>query len=170
MPGTCMQTMRGKWAKNPTTEEIKDVLTAIWEVIKNHPEYKKDPFKLVWSLDNVAVHKLAVQHWDHHKCWRVQRGIKGVLKQPPPYSPDLHQVVEHAIGDFTSKFKAEVADSMLHHKPLPRDVNGWVQFAEDVFKGVVDAPSVRANIAKLKRETYPAVIQDGGVYPVPSKT
>ncbi len=50
----------------------------------------------IWSLDRAAVHKSAKEGWKDEGGWRMLRGIHGVCRFPPQFSPDLHQVIEHA--------------------------------------------------------------------------
>lgn len=126
-----MQTMAGEQAKTPPSSEIRDLIKRIWLRIKSEME-PEDPaereaqiragkkgwrwpkgLEPVYSLDNAAVHVAAVQGWDDPDGWRIKAGIKGRLHMVPDYSPDLHQVIEHAIGNMSKSFHDAVAYGLL---------------------------------------------------------
>uniref|UniRef100_A0A7S0RG60 Uncharacterized protein n=1 Tax=Chlamydomonas leiostraca TaxID=1034604 RepID=A0A7S0RG60_9CHLO len=129
--GLGYKTMAGEQAKTPPSSEIRDLIKRIWLRIKSEME-PEDPaereaqiragkkgwrwpkgLEPVYSLDNAAVHVAAVQGWDDPDGWRIKAGIKGRLHMVPDYSPDLHQVIEHAIGNMSKSFHDAVAYGLL---------------------------------------------------------
>lgn len=94
----CLQT-QGRDARAPTAEEIQEIVFKIWQALKQDPEWAARLVNgelPIWSLDNAPVHSKALEGWEDPHGWRMKLGIRGVLRCPPPYSPDLHQVIEHA--------------------------------------------------------------------------
>jgi hypothetical protein len=177
-----MQTMKGHVAKNPPAAEIRDVIRTAWGHVKTAMDsglWPKDQ-EPVWSLDNVSVHKAAVQGWDEPSCWRKKEGIRGRLHMPPAYSPDLHQVVEHSIGNMTRLYKKELLiQSLKVWSSVPdasRDGAGAGKpTLHDFFlkqqqcfyesnKGKKDVNAIAANVRRLG-QVYTEVIRLGGAMP-----
>ena len=86
----CMQVKQGRKlrpAKSTTKEEIQDIIKLWWP--KAQEEMEKLGLKPLLSMDNIKIQKAA-------KVAGIKRWDKVTL---PPYSPDMHKVVEHFIGN-----------------------------------------------------------------------
>ena len=164
-----LQTIKGKIAKAPTAEEIKDILTTIWEKVKNHPNWPEG-LGPCWSLDNAHVHKSALASWDHRNSWRHQRDIPGYVEKLPPYSPDIHQVVEHAIGNMVTRYRQKLMDYIcstdaVYRSKLPMDVPGHFQLLEECFMAANAGNTIADNVAKLMDQVVDVIIRGEGMYP-----
>ena len=91
-------------AKSPTGQEVADFLLDVQQKIEARSKLPSYPSKVkpVFSLDNAACHKAAKS--------LLCKKHKGKFKQDsfldlPPYSPDLHKVIEHVHGTICTKFK-----------------------------------------------------------------
>ena len=83
----------------------------------------------VWSMDNVHAHGADAD------CAAL--GIK--VMRMPPYSPDMHQVVEHAIGYLKDEFqKAAWAEGRTDCN----DPNHWWRLLQGVAERVLTAAYV----------------------------
>jgi hypothetical protein len=80
----------------------------------------------------------------------------------PPYSPDLHQVVEHAIANTTTRWRRALLENARR-----RDVYASVQeWYEEVAACFADSSqSIAKNVASLDA-TYQEVIRLGGGWPI----
>lgn len=169
-----MQTKKTQqWAKTPTAEEIQQIIKEIDAKVKqamadgNWPA-NQEP---VYSLDNVVVHRSAVRAWDDATGWRKQAHVWGQLIMPPPYSPDLHQVVEHAIANMTTEFKNRMSGDLGGLVPAGRQERDVFKTVQDYFLVQVQcfqdanpAQYIKKNCDKLEK-TYNEVIRLGGCYP-----
>lgn len=164
--------VHGRPAKAPNTDEIRDLIISIWKHIeKNHPEYakgcKESRFPLVWSLDNAAVHRSALRDWDDPDGWRAAAGVPGTIKSPPPWSPDLHQVIEHAhantITEWTSWQRANVD---VCARALAADTGGLSLLYEPIKQAFLRGNPRSSIVANVRRLThvYLLVLGAGGGY------
>eukprot|EP00197_Chlamydomonas_leiostraca_P002617 CAMPEP_0202858272 /NCGR_PEP_ID=MMETSP1391-20130828/876_1 /ASSEMBLY_ACC=CAM_ASM_000867 /TAXON_ID=1034604 /ORGANISM="Chlamydomonas leiostraca, Strain SAG 11-49" /LENGTH=332 /DNA_ID=CAMNT_0049537171 /DNA_START=52 /DNA_END=1050 /DNA_ORIENTATION=- len=178
------KTMKGHWAKNPPAAEIKDVLRQAWGKVQAAMDAglwprDKEP---TWSLDNAVVHKAAVSDWDVEGSWRKKEGIRGRVHMPPAYSPDLHQVVEHSIGQMSKLFKKQllvdsinkvfdsVPDASLAGagagKPTLHDLFlKQQQCFYEANKGKQGLNAIAANVRRM-HEVYTEVIRIDGAMPI----
>lgn len=168
----------GALAKNPPTDEIRDIMGGAWgEIEKAKAEGRWLPdLDPIWSLDNVSVHNSALEDWDAkaNVSWRKDRGIQGCVYRPPPFSPDLHQVVEHAIAQMANAFKHKLMSSLLaRSEPSSSRVAGFdalpsvESYFQEVCKCFQEANGGGAIAANCKsmRDMYDAVIACNGDYP-----
>ena len=165
-----MQTKRNKVARSPPTEEIRDIFRVAWNDIKQRdPEYavrcERGEQPIYWSLDNAPVHKSAMEGWDDWNGWRVQAGIPGTVIWAPPYSPDLHQVIEHAHANTLRKFQGWLI-SNVHQKPFPQVLDYFDVIAQCFLDGN-EPDSIEKNVAKLTK-VYERVIEAHGDHIAPA--
>jgi hypothetical protein len=157
--------MRGTKAKGPTRDEVRHLLMQASSKLEDHPRWPKS-WKPIWSLDNVSMHVAAAEEW--HGAWRFNDdGTEKVLGEVlfvPPYSPDLHQVIEHVHANTCGMWKRE-----LMHMPFESKTYGSVvevfEHLQECFYHANTADTVAANIRKLCMETYPAVLALNGGWP-----
>lgn len=103
-------------AKSTTHEETQDIIKLWWPKAK--ADLKKKGYKARLSMDNISIQQAA------SSCG-LHRGDRIHL---PPYSPDMHKVVEHAIGNL----KREVYNRLYqeHYLLTSQQVQ---QIVRDIF-------------------------------------
>jgi hypothetical protein len=94
------------------------------------------PVEPLYSWDNNRTNASA----DIHKMGLTEEQAVPL----PTYSPDMHQIIEHAIA----QFKKELAKAVLEHDGQPMTASEAQKLAEDVFKGL-DWSGIAANDQKL---------------------
>ncbi len=121
----------------------------------------------VWSLDNAAVHRSALRDWDDPDGWRATAGVPGFVLSPPLWSPDLHQVIEHAHANTITqwnKWQLEHADVCA--AALSSKTGGLPLLMEPIrqafFRGNM-RHSIAANVKRLTH-VYLLVLGAGGGY------
>jgi hypothetical protein len=158
-----VQTMKGTKAKGPTRDEIRHLLMQASAKLAEHPRWPRG-WKPIWSMDNVSMHVAAAEDW--HGAWRVNEdgseAVMGEILFVPPYSPDLHQVIEHVHANTCGMWKRE-----LMHLPFESKVYATVvevfEHLQECFYKANTTGTVSANIRKVYMETYLAVLAlDGG--------
>ena len=131
--------------------------------VKPHKAEGKLPanFMPMWSLDNANIHKAATKEWMNNPELR-RRDISGALLPPPPYSPDLHKVIEHIHAHISKVFYKWLHENshVLHPTITPYSE----KVKEIIFKEEFSAKSIGADVDSLK-ETYREVIRLDGSYP-----
>ena len=175
-----LQTLEGKDAKSPPTQEIRDMLVEVSKKIMSNPLWKEtfgDQLP-IYSLDNAAVHSKAWEGWiglkDSEEISWAQADAGG-MKHPqgtvcpvPPNSPDLHQVVEHTIANTTRLFKAGLLSAVM-----AGDVElsafatrqDFVNLLQKAFEKAAKPESIAANVRTLHEKVYKRVIELEGKWP-----
>jgi hypothetical protein len=169
----CAQTKAGNPAKAPTAQEIQDLVARIWIAIQQSPdlpEFKKyvgdDCQNIVWSFDNARVHTSAFEEWGSQSTsWNVQQHIPGYVVFPPAYSPDLHQVIEHAHANTVRLFQNWLYEQ--RNVAPASSVMSYMHAVDRCFKLGNPKESVCNNVKKLHAKVYDAVLANGGDY-IPS--
>lgn len=153
-----MQTKQGKPAKGCTAREFCDVMKAIQEAASERVApllVGNEQQQLVWSFDNDRVHQSALP------MLREQGLLTNTNRAPlPPFSPDMHKVVEHCIARLTCMVAAELADTEDVHQ----NVAYWMAKLEEMFFGGISAESIARDVASLA-ETYMAILEVEGAWP-----
>ena len=157
-----MQTLGGKIAKGPTAEEMKGVIRKIWKDIRAHPLFNQIKDQLLWSWDNAPVHHAAMKDWGKATSWNKLEGIGGELLWVPPWSPDLHQVIEHAHANTVRNFR-DWLDANAH-EPVKSSVMEYVDVIRKCFREGNTQAIVAAGVAKLQKVVYEEVIKAEGGY------
>jgi len=151
-------TKKGRPAKGCTAREFCDVMRSIHEAASTRVTpllVGSEQQQLVWSFDNDRVHQAALP----------QLREEGLLTNTniaplPPFSPDMHKVVEHCIARLTGMVAAALADTEDVHQ----DVAYWMGRLEAMFFGGVTADSIARDVGSLA-ETYMAILEVEGGYP-----
>ena len=148
---------------NPTADEIKDIIAAIWAKIKEAMDAGRWPADLepVYSLDNATIHKSAVKDWDKPRSWRRQLGIRGRIMFVPDLSPDLHQVIEHAHANCVRLYQRIAEEYLRGVRKMPKDVAGFIPHVKKCFEEGNPLKSIKANVLRMKK-VYEGVIAAGG--------
>lgn len=90
----------------------------------------------------------------------MKEGIEGKVEWVPPWSPDLHQVIEHAHANTVMKFRAWL--DAHAHEPARSSVMEYVPEITDCFKAGNTQASIAAGVDKLQKVVYPEVITAKG--------
>jgi hypothetical protein len=88
--------------------------------------------------------------------------VPGLLHFPPPYSPDLHQVIEHAHANTVMRFR-----EWLHKQGNKVPHTNVMQYMDDVdrcFREGNPQESVHKNVSKLFEKVHAAVVEAKGDY------
>jgi len=154
-----------KAAKTPNSDEIvdivRDLLARIQKCICAAGEQpcatKPFPagFKPRISLDNAACHTRAkaVLREDPAFCAAAE------LVDLPPWSPDLHKVIEHTHANLQRVFLDHLGDS-----PSYEDVPAMFAKLQQLFQKHITAESVQKDVLSLQH-TAEAIIKCDGYYP-----
>jgi hypothetical protein len=160
-----MQTKRGTVAKAPTAEEIRDLLalaSAKLQGLKQEGKWPSD-WDPVWSMDRVPIHLAACKEWQHGQ-WRTEKQVIGTPLFVPTYSPDLHQVIEHAHAITVRAWKSDLLREGFRCKECDNAVGMYEQLEEAFYTHILPV-SVAANIEKLLNRTYLEVLRLEGDWP-----
>ena len=143
------QTLQGKVAQAPSGYEIRDLLKEVQQLVLANKEWPagRDP---VWSLDNAAVHRWALEMPDWSKAggW-FRTNMRGNVWLPPPYSPDLHQVVEHAIANLCTQFNKLLWDEVEQHTSARPTVHGYAALIQQAFRTACNQQAINHNVMRL---------------------
>jgi hypothetical protein len=115
-------------------------------------------FKPLWSLDNAPVHGTAISG-----PWPTRpEGLWNVVS-PPPYSPDLHKVIEHVHARVCTEFM----DWIVKNPNTAYDcIEDYYARLEYMFQEIITPESVRKDVDSLL-QTFAKVLEAGGGYPEP---
>ncbi len=113
----------------------------------------------VFSLDNCPAHTAAVAGWG---TWTPNTQVFGKPLMVPPYSPDLHQVVEHAVGSMTARWRKQLVVNG-DKGVVYASVQEWFKEMEVCFH---DPQTTQLNVAHLPL-TYQEVLRLEGGWPAP---
>lgn len=102
-----------------------------------------------WSLDNAAVHRWALEGWGDAGGWHATSGMKGHVWELPPYSPDLHQVVEHAIANLCRQFREELWGEVANRKAPHATVHGYAELIQRAFSKACNQQAINHNVMRL---------------------
>ncbi len=148
------KTGKERSARAPPAEEITLVLQGLATVIEQQKALGKYPadWKPMFSLDNASIHKTAARGW---------KDPRAEIEFVPAYSPDLHQVIEHAHANCVRHWRAK----LMQYAQTGYEYPSIEAMSQDVlfsFIAANPASSIAANVKKLREHTYPAVIAAKG--------
>jgi hypothetical protein len=133
-----LQTIKTKKiAKSTTKEEFTDIMKKLVEVAREQLA-KVDPnLKPLFSFDNNKIQKYAPLD---------KMGITPEEKlELPPYSPDMHKVIEHVFAILKGQVQAE----MLRNNPASLKSAAAHKIVEVYFKGGISKHSIQADVKSL---------------------
>lgn len=157
-------------ARSPTAEEMADFIMEVLDYINSHKyPYGSEPtadkpfpstFIPLISLDNAAVHMRLREVFPYSAECGVLNPIAFNQCSPPPYSPDMHKVIEHPHGTICSALNRWLERRKTN---LP---NIWEVFKklEQLFYQLITPESVQKDIKSLKC-TFKKVVQLKGAWP-----
>jgi hypothetical protein len=132
-------------AKNPTTEEFQSFMVR-WskmtqELQRKYPATYQGK-GVVWSFDNVNIHTSSVDPLTELGIFREDEANRHFI---PRYSPDFHQVIEHAFNYVKHMFNQEVFDEAT----AEHDLEYYWRKLVRITHTCITADFVQSNIAKL---------------------
>lgn len=141
----CWQRKKDKRpAQAPTAEEFRWILQAIYDKVQE--EYiptGRLPRKPHYSFDNVSIHE--------RSGWQLILSDNDCRLPLPPYSGDLHRVVEHPHGTIAAELQRH-----LYRNPGLLKARECQVATADIAQKVITPDSVMKDVMGLK-ELYMAV-------------
>lgn len=126
-----------RFARGPTHEEfVSKVLPAIKAAVEQHSALLKQGERWHYSWDNDSIHKGDMA--------AVQPMVQARWPVLPPYSPDMHCVVEHTVGRTWKLFNKMRRD--LPNNPTMSELKEELL---DAFEKSAAAATIRADVARL---------------------
>lgn len=154
-------------AKAPTAQEIQDFLADLFKKIKQMtcaPGEAPGPskpflptYQPMISLDNASIHIKAVED----KEWLRQHPWGGRRLPLPPYSPDIHKVIEHVHGTITNTFRERLRALKQPHGTVLE----YYQEVEDIFYQKFSSDGVSRDQQSLQLTCREILKQNGGYPP-----
>lgn len=137
----CMQTLQGDWAKSVTKQEFTMQLRACMKHVNdNWPPLKGCP---IFMYDGPNFHKLDPDTIEDMIHGGLVRDVDQ-LQQPPRYSGDFMQCVEHG--------HAIIEDAWFKKRLVEGGPDTWQERGEqllDIALQTLTADSIKRNVAKL---------------------
>lgn len=152
------QTKTGRPARGPTAQEFREVIT---EARQAMIAKDMDPAHITWSWDNAAIHGSVEEgEWEDGPV-RVTPDNHTML---PPYSPDMHCMIEqsHALvcGEL-QKFVNDLKPTMEAMPPLKTYIDKLYQ----IFYSKCDQEWGRDTLRRVFCAVIPAIIDAKGGWP-----
>jgi hypothetical protein len=143
----------GRVALGPTAEEFADAVMAPTIVaaelgldnLQHEPAHSATTFRngvqILYSFDNAKIHESAVSRGllDMYD-WKAAKDRLTL----PPYSPDMHRVIEHSHGTATYAFR-----QWLYQNPDKNTLQDYKEGFEMVYKQVNTPAVIRKDVAGL---------------------
>jgi hypothetical protein len=116
------------------------MLPAVQDVVESNPAVFKPGYKPIWSFDNARHHTSALESG--------QLAPAGITKRTrarlPPYSSDMHKVVEHAIANTVATFHRKLRASRR-----VRTMAGYISMLRAAFFEVNTADRINRDVESL---------------------
>lgn len=148
-----------KKARGPTREEFGDFLRDLL------PEIQAFKAKNGWPA--VLANQEPVLSWDNNRIhdsptkWaEVKQLYPFKLLGIPPYSPDIHSVIEHSHATLTSAFQKYV-----NQCPHTTKMQEYIDQLKVIFHQVITPASIQGDCQRLLTQVLPWIISSGGTYP-----
>lgn len=114
-----------------------------------HPELAG---RLLWSYDNDKIHQDIIL--------QSQLRIGGRNRAPlPPYSHDIHRVVEHTLGRLKRRFNL-----WLYTHPQQRSMQDYMRALQHIFYSIGETKAIADDVASLP-SVYRAIKKAKGDWP-----
>ena len=112
----------------------------VQEVVDSNPAIFRPGYKPIWSFDNARPHTSAMESGLLEPAGVTKR----TRARLPPYSSDMHKVVEHAIGNTVAAFHRKVrATSRV------RTMEGYIAMLTAAFNEVNTADRISRDVESL---------------------
>lgn len=168
MPRLCLHLQVGRTvdsvreARGPTAMEIQVFIEDCYKAWKKKQRgtdaaVPAELTKPIWSLDATSIHTCAI----NDKKWDADRPPGNFkVAQVPPYSPDLHKVIEHVHGIVTEWFR----DAKFKMIEAPRTIEAWFDVVKEGFYAI-HKTSIQNDITSLL-DTYKATLKRKGAFSI----
>jgi hypothetical protein len=149
-------------AAAPTAREFaervfKPAAEAAQKLQQRHPKVFTDGAHALYSFDGAKIHQSAIKEDDHGNSLLSPYGYSSQLRAPlPTYSPDMHQVIEHAHGRAVTAFQ-----KLLYDHPQVHSAETYKQIYKQLFMECCAAHTIAADVARLPA-LYNHIYQNGG--------
>jgi hypothetical protein len=141
--------MDGTPARGSTREEFRELIMEIEKAARGQRAklQRRPPPPINWSWDNASWHDPALASGPFHPSRRLKL---------PPNSPDMHKVVEHAIGLLKHSFKKE-----FNKDRTIKTAKQAASLLHQVAHKVITRESIRKDVLSLEK-TYRNIIESEG--------
>jgi hypothetical protein len=141
-----------------TAEEFKEFIVEVEQVVKQkYAASGVTHYKITWSWDNCHAHG-QVKRGDFRN---VGVSLKNVTHLPP-WSGDMHSVIEQAHANICGELKRFATD----RAPQEGDTLWlYIDQLQSLFQGRLTAQIVRDSLKHCLSVTLPAIIERQGGYP-----
>jgi hypothetical protein len=138
-------------AAGPTAAEFAEkvlgpTVRAAKKRLKGHASYSKGT-EVLFSYDSARIHTSAMKLVDETtgKLLLAAYGFKDSHRLLlPPYSPDMHRVIEHTHGTAVVMFQA-----WLYQNPKKCTIEEYKQAFEGIYRKCCSAQAIAADVAGL---------------------
>lgn len=156
-------------AKAPTAEEFTtEVMAPLLQKVETellHNPLYRDHFKrggkVKYSFDNASIHTAALEKDEDGHSLLGELGFDEKLHRLPlpPYSGDMHRVIEHTHGTAVRLFR-----NWLNHHPGKLTIEEYKQQFEEIYSNCITKESVQKDVKTLPA-LYKWVADNAGNYP-----
>ena len=155
-----------RYGKGPTAAEFKDVMDlfgkkareVMAKVTNSDPDHLPADYEPIFSYDNTNIH--------HDAAAVIGEPGTGSHALLPPYSPDMHKVIEHIFNSVSYILFANAIPKLvakLGSKPTPPPSIFWDKVYEVFFQyGRDHLAGIQKDIESLDK-TYRWIIDHGGL-------
>lgn len=140
----------GPTALEFTEEVMKPTMEAANKLLRGNPEFAEyfpEGASVLYSFDSARIHQSALSKDKEGKSMLGAIGFDAEQHRVPlpPYSPDMHKVIEHAHGRAVNKFQ-----DWLYKTPGPFTMKKYKKQFEKIFKECCTPSIVSADVDSLK--------------------
>lgn len=166
----CLQNLAGKPAGGPTAEEFADFIKDVDKEMRARIEDPTHAHSIheLWPHDDDGNQLDPLYSYDntniHEAAWQFFGGMD-ILRYPlPPYSPDMHKVIEHVHAIICTALRSWITHEEEH---APGEVVHGTLYMDkltEIFNEKIQPSSIKKDCMSLVA-TYRAIIHSDGSYP-----
>lgn len=131
---------------------MKQIRQAVEKGLRSNPDLELGEHQVLYSYDNPRIHQGAQDDLE-------EIGISPLDRVPlPPYSPDMHKVIEHIHSNLGKALKRRLDEDSRICKP-----KHYAEVLQEEFYKM-DTASIQSDIKSLKK-TYNEIARRGGEWP-----
>jgi hypothetical protein len=161
----CVQDRQAKKfrpAAAPTAKEFaervfKPAAEVAQQLKEKHPKIFTEDAQALYSFDGAKIHQSATKEDAQGSSMLSPYGYTSQLRAPlPAYSPDMHQVIEHAHGRAVTAFR-----KWLYDHPQEHTAETYKTVYKQLFMSCCSAHTIAADVARLPK-LYTHIYHNGG--------
>ena len=148
-------------ARGPTAEEFKAFVRQCLEAWKAQRSPREVIFSMdpIFSWDNTRIHGNVL---DADGTWPSLGITPATHTLLPPYSPDMHSVIELTHARLMEGMQQYIND----REPTANDtLQGYLNVLQGLFKSLITKDWVQATTHRLFIKVLPAILEAEGGYP-----